>query len=196
MIAQLQTQTMDPQLSSEEYLAWEVEQDGKYEYENGAVLAMTGGSLNHNEGALALIVLLRNHLRGRGYRILGSDAKLAIDSHLYYYPDVVVSCDERDRNAHDYLEYPCFIAEIISPSTEARDRGIKQQNYMRIPTLKAYFLVDPEKFQVELYQRQEGSWSYVLVSGLERNVENPKIQIACFNLEFSLSILYENIDFT
>ena len=82
---------------------------------------------------LNLIVLIWNHLRGKGCRILGGDAKLmTVPSNVYYFPDMVVSCDSRDRYAKEFLQYPCLIAEVLSPSTESRDRGIKLRNYLKI----------------------------------------------------------------
>ncbi len=120
MIAVVKSAVMSP----EEYLDWEAQQDGKYEDEHGKIIAMTGGTLNHNEITINLLTLIKNHLRGRSYRILGSDAKLMTKTGAYYYPDVVVSCEERDRQAREFLQYPCLIAEILSPSTEARDRTL------------------------------------------------------------------------
>jgi Uma2 family endonuclease len=162
MIGQLSTQTTDAQtadlqLSPGDYLAWEAEQDTKHEYEGGKIVAMTGGTIPHSQVGANLSALLIPHLRGKKCKIAVSDAKVMIDSGKYYYPDLVISCDERDRNARNYIQYPCFIAEVLSPSTEARDRGIKQQNYMRIPTLDTYLLVDPDQYQVEIYERQEES---------------------------------------
>lgn len=194
MIAQLQPQTLDSQLSPEEYLAWEAEQESKHEYENGRIVAMTGGTVPHSQVAANLSALLVPRFRGKGCKVAVSDAKVMIGSGKYYYPDVVVSCDERDRNARDYLEYPCLIAEVISPTTESRDRGNKQQNYMRIPTLDAYLLVDSQRFQVELYERQEGSWKYVLIDSPDLRNEDTVVQIDHLKMEFSLAMLYENID--
>jgi len=194
MIAQLQS----PVLSPEEYLRWESEQDLRHEYENGEVIEVTGGTLNHNEIAVNLLTLIKNHLRGKGYRVLGSDAKLMTGSGIYYYPDVVVTCDDRDRFARDFLQYPTIIVEVLSPNTEARDRGIKQQNYMRIDTLQTYILITPEYPRVELYQRcSDLAWKYLSIAIDDLNVEknDPLIQINSIDLTFPLSLIYENIDF-
>ncbi len=194
MIAQIQTQPTNSPLSPEDYLAWEATQESKYEYEKGTIIAMTGGTVPHSQVMANFSALLVTHLRHKKCKVAVSDAKVVVKSEKYYYPDVVVSCDERDRQARDFFSYPCFIAEVISPSTEARDRGIKQQNYMRIPTLNQYLLVDPEQFQVDLYERQIGSWKYISINSPDIMVEDPLVQITSLELEFPLSRLYENID--
>ena len=111
--------------------------------------------------------------------------------------DVVVSCDDRDRSARDFLQYPCLIAEVLSPSTEGRDRGIKQRNYMQIDTLQTYIVIDPDRPIVETYQRHDRAWEYIstAIEGTSFASNDPLIQIASLGLEFSLSLLYENIDF-
>ncbi len=194
MVAIVKTEVMSP----EEYLLWETQQDGKYEYEHGEIIEMTGGTLNHNEITLMFISLLRNHLRGKGYRILGSDAKLMTKTGVYYYPDVVVSCDDRDRNAQDFLQYPCLIAEVISPSTEIRDRSIKQQNYLFIDTLQTYIIITPDAPIIEIYQRCiDQVWQYtpIAIEPTEFAQNDPLIHITSIDLKFPLSLLYENINF-
>jgi Uma2 family endonuclease len=201
MIAQPQyTSQQDDQLilSPEEYLIWESKQDSKYEYENGKIIAMTGGTIPHSQIPANLAALLIPHLRGKRCKVSISDAKVSIRSGKYYYPDVVVSCDERDRFSRDFLQYPILIAEVLSPTTESRDRGIKQQNYMTIETLQTYILITPELPRVEIYQRRDDrAWEYLSMAIAQTNFEqeDPLIHITNIDLEFPLSALYENIDF-
>lgn len=192
MIAQPQRDLL--KMSSEEYLAWEAEQESKHEYENGTIIAMTGGTIPHSQVAANFAALLIPHLRGKGCKVAISDAKVATPSGKYYYPDLVVTCDERDRIARDYLQYPCLVTEVLSPATEARDRGIKQQSYMRIPTLQTYILIDPDRPQVETYQRQNHAWEYTLIGSADLNTDTPIVNIHNFDLEFPLALLYENIN--
>jgi Uma2 family endonuclease len=125
-----------------EYLAWEEQQEIRYEYVDGEVYAMTGGTINHSQIAANLITILKNHLRGSGCRVLTSDAKVqTLAANSYSYPDVSVTCDERDRNASKYISHPCLIIEILSPSTEAYDRGNKFRRYRRSTSLQEYVLV-------------------------------------------------------
>ncbi len=200
MIAQPQQLTQQNDqliLSLEEYLAWESEQDSKYEYENGRIIAMTGGTVPHSQIPANLAALLIPHLRGKKCKVSVSDAKIFIRSGKYYYPDVVVSCDERDRFSRNFLEYPTLIAEVLSPTTESRDRGIKQQNYMVIDTLQTYVLITAEHPRIEIYQRLDRVWEYQSIAIAQTNFEqeDPLIHITSINLKFPLSSLYENIDF-
>jgi Uma2 family endonuclease len=200
MIAQPQyISPQDDQLimSPTEYLAWESEQDSKHEYENGRVIAMTGGTVPHSQIPANLSALLIPHLRGKGCKVSVNDAKVSIRSGKYYYPDVVVSCDERDRFSRDFLQYPTLIAEVLSPTTEARDRGIKQQNYMLIDTLQTYILINSERPRIEIYQRLDRAWEYISIAIEQTNFDqdDPLIHITSIDLQFPLSALYENIDF-
>lgn len=160
MVAQPQ-----PTLTPAQYLAWEAQEPFRYEYVSGQIWAMTGGTIPHNQIAVNLVALLRPHLRGRNCKVLSCDAKLAIsDNGPFYYPDVTVACDERDRTARDYIRFPCLTVEVLSESTEARDglktdsedhRGRKFRHYRQIETLQEYILIDPDLFMAECYRRNE-----------------------------------------
>ena len=109
----------------------------------------------------------------------------------------MVSCDERDRFSRDFLQYPTLIAEVLSPTTEARDRGIKQQNYMLIDTLQTYILINSERPRIEIYHRLDRAWEYISIAIEQTNFDqdDPLIHITSIDLHFPLSALYENIDF-
>ncbi len=127
-----------PRLTPQEYLEWEAQQPLRYEYFNGEVLAMAGGTLPHGDIALNLASLLRESLRGH-CKVRNSDAKVGItDSGPFTYPDLSISCDERDHTARQFIRYPCVIIEVLSPSTEAYDRGGKFALYRRLSTLQEY----------------------------------------------------------
>jgi Uma2 family endonuclease len=202
MIAQPQytqciSQQDDQFMSPAEYLAWESKQESKYEYENGKIIAMTGGTIPHSQIPANLAALLIPHLRGKRCKVSISDAKVSIRSGKYYYPDVVVACDDRDRFSRDFLQYPILIAEVLSPTTEARDRGIKQQNYMAIETLQTYILITSECPRIEIYQRRDRAWEYqsIAIAQTSFEQEDPLIHITSIDLQFPLSALYENVDF-
>ncbi|BBC25505.1 hypothetical protein ABRG53_3248 [Pseudanabaena sp. ABRG5-3] len=96
------------------------------------------------------------------------------------------------------MQYPCLIAEVLSPATEARDRGIKQQSYMLLDTLQTYILITPERPRIEIYQRRDDrAWEYmsIAIDGIDFEIDDPLIHIASLDLQFPLSIIYENIDF-
>jgi Uma2 family endonuclease len=102
MIASLQ-----PKMSVEEYLEWEPRQEERYEYVLGEIFAMTGGTIPHNDIAINLLTAVRSRVRTTGCRINMAGVKVQVNpSGLYYYPDVVVSCDSRDLNAHKLIRSP------------------------------------------------------------------------------------------
>ena len=115
-------------LSPDEYFEWEAKQEIRYEYINGDVFAMAGETIAHSMVAANLISLLRPHLRGKNFWVLGSDAKVGISpSGEFFYPDLLVTCDDRDRLQRGEADrksakavfYPKLIVEVLSPSTEA-----------------------------------------------------------------------------
>ena len=145
MIAVIQTQAM----TAEAYLEWEVQQPLKYEYLNGSPYGMTGGTIPHNDIVLNLYRALYPHLRAKGCRVNVADVKVQVlNNGPYFYPDLVVSCDDRDQRARQLIEHPCFIVEVLSPATEAFDRGEKFRRYRRSPSLQEYVLIDSETMSV------------------------------------------------
>jgi len=176
-------------MSPQEYLEWEERQDIKYEYVNGEVFAMTGGTLPHTTIALNLASALKNHLRGGFCRAFMADAKVAVsESGPFFYPDVVVSCDERDRQAIKFLQYPCLIVEVLSPSTEAYDRGAKFKQYRRMQTLQEYVLIDGEKMSIDCFRLNEkGIWE------LHSYEEGDEVDLATVNFRFPISLVYEDV---
>lgn len=158
MVGSLQPQKM----SIETYLDWEACQEVRHEYINGEIFAMTGGTVPHNDIALNLYRAIYPHVRSKGCRINVSDVKVQVSATSpYFYPDVVVSCDSRDLNARKFIQYPKLIVEVLSPGTEAKDRGDKFTSYRTIAALQEYVLINSEKASVECYRRGEGRmWLY------------------------------------
>ncbi|GFE67813.1 Uma2 family endonuclease [Chroococcus sp. FPU101] len=185
MVAIQDTYYMTP----EEYFIWEEQQPIKYEYIDGLVFAMTGGTIPHNEITINLATLIKNHLRGKKCKVLGTDAKVGIsEAGPFHYPDVMVSCDERDRQAIKVIEHPCLIIEVLSPSTEAFDRGKKFQNYRQIPSLKEYVLVSAEQMMIECFRlNAHGIWElYTYTQGEE-------LELNSINLRCVVDSIYEDV---
>ncbi|WP_204102508.1 MULTISPECIES: Uma2 family endonuclease [Spirulina sp. CCY15215] len=193
-----------PRLTPQEYLQWEVQQPLRYEYFNGEVFAMAGGTLPHADIALNLAILLREPLRGR-CKVRNSDAKVGItDEGPFTYPDLSISCDERDsrtetlcdRIARQFIRYPCVIIEVLSPSRSAydspsetlRDRGGKFALYRRLSTLQEYVLVSSETKTVEIFRRDAvGEWRFIPYS------EGDTIEFMSLGITLSLNAIYEDV---
>ncbi len=156
MIAQIKSSQMTP----EEYLEWEPTQEDRYEYVDGEVFAMTGGSKPQNRIALNLATALDGYLQNKGCEIYMADVKVqASPTSAYHYPDLVVTCDRREQNSNQFVQHPCLIIEVLSPSTEAYDRGNKFARYRKLETLQEYVLVESTTIGVECFWRNaEGLW--------------------------------------
>ncbi len=152
----------DNWISPEEYLRIDREsQDIKYEYMDGHIYAMVGGTLDHDQICNNIVVLLRQPLQGRCR--LFTNVRLQTPQTKYFYPDITVSCTPEDwqgRGREDTFHKPCLIMEVLSSSTEALDRGEKFAAYRRFPTLQEYVLINTKYQAVEVYQRQEDIWTY------------------------------------
>lgn len=195
MIAQLQNQRITPQ----EYLEWEEQQTIKYEYINGKIFAMTGGTLSHNSIAVNLTSALKNHLRGKGCKVFMADAKVGVSRQgPFHYPDVMVSCDPRDQRARKIIYHPCLLVEVLSPGTEAFDRGKKFRHYRRIDSLKEYVLIEPDKMNVECYRlNQVGKWELTSYSLEETRISGTELEVYLTSVDFRcpISLLYEDVVF-
>ena len=135
-------------------------QELRYEYIDGEVFAMTGGTIPHNRIACNLGTELDNFLADKGCDFYISDVKVQVsEAGPYHYPDVVVTCDDKDKQAIDMIRYPCLIVEVLSPSTEAFDRGKKFTRYRQSNTLQEYVLIESDEIGVECFRRNdEGLW--------------------------------------
>jgi len=146
-------------MDRDQYLRWEAEQPEKHEYLAGEIFAMVGVRREHALVALALGSLLRQRLKGSPCQAFVADMKLRVDAvDAYFYPDVMVTCDPRDRSAETAIAHPCLVIEVLSDSTAAFDRGQKFAAYRRLESLREFLLVDIEARRLELYRREGSHW--------------------------------------
>jgi Uma2 family endonuclease len=179
-------------LSPTEYLQLEEQSDFKHEYIDGEVYAIAGASDRHVTIAGNLLTAIRNHIRGSGCRVYMSDMKAKIDTaNRFFYPDVMVTCDERDKSNQNYKEYPCLIIEVLSDSTEAFDRGDKFSDYQQLDSLQEYILIGTKRQKVDCFRRNEaGFWVLQPYS-----LQNSAVWIQSVNLEIDFATVYEDVDF-
>ena len=160
-----------PYYTPEEYLERERLADYKSEYFAGEIFAMAGASRTHNLISNNVSASLTIQLRDRPCEVYANDMKVQADqSRQYSYPDVVVVCGEaqfRDGR-EDTLSNPIVIVEVLSPSTEANDRGEKFMRYRQIPSLTDYVLIAQNTRHVEHFVKQpDGSWRMTEADGEE-----------------------------
>jgi len=147
-----------PPFDADAYLAWEAEQPDKSEYIAGEVFAMVGVRREHAIVAGNVFASLREHLRGSPCLPFIADMKLHVaTADAFFYPDILATCDERDRRADLHVEHPKLIVEILSASTAAYDRGTKFAAYRQIAELEEYVLIDFETRRIEVFRRRPGN---------------------------------------
>jgi Uma2 family endonuclease len=178
-----------PQLTPEEYFIWEEKQLEKHEYIDGELYAMSGGSVNHGRIAIKFITMFDTHLENSGCIIGNSDIKInIINTNNYTYPDVSVTCDDRDKNTPNYFTYPCLIIEVLSASTEAYDRGAKFRMYRNNPILQDYLLVSSTSIEMDLYhQKNNGEWVIINYK------EGDAIELKSIDFSFAIEQVYRGL---
>lgn len=176
--------------SPEEYLAGERESPIKHEYRRGQIYAMVGAKKPHVIIASNLVRLLGNHLFDNDCIVLTSDIKVRLETaNCYYYPDVAVTCDERDLSSNeDFILYPSLIIEILSPTTANFDRGEKFADYQTATTLQEYVLVSQSQISIECFRKNEqGIW----VSQIYNSQE--EIYLASINFHCHINSIYQKV---
>jgi Uma2 family endonuclease len=179
--------------SPEEYLALERISPIKSEYYRGEIFAMAGASREHNLIAANLSRVIGNQLVDRPCETYVSDMRVCIEATgLYTYPDVVVVCGQRRfQDGHvDTLLNPTLLVEILSPSTEAYDRGTKFRHYRKIPSLREFVLISQDRMLVERYTRHEKSW---VLS--EFSLPDEVLRLESIDFQIPLDAIYARISF-
>jgi Uma2 family endonuclease len=179
----------------EEYFDLELASEEKYEYFDGEVFAMSGGSRDHEQIIANPLFALRTALRGRSCRVYPSNLRVKVPSQPpYRYPDLTALCGEprfETIGGVDALINPSLIVEVLSPTTEAYDRGDKFTHYKSIESFGEYLLVAQHRPHVTHYVRGEGGvWSYEEVNGLEGSLLIPTP-----NCRLELRDVYADVEF-
>lgn len=174
--------------TAEEYFALEEASDVRHEFFDGEVFAIVGASIVHNTIAGNIYIALRQGLRGQKCRVQMEAVRLAVEEGRYYaYPDVMVSCDSHDQRESQQLHSPLLIVEVLSPSTEVYDRGLKFNQYKKLPSLRHYLLVSQKAWLVEWFQLTEhGVWAHTALAEVDDFITIPEL-----NLTLTLADIYE-----
>ena len=179
-------------MTPEAFLEWEKTQTEKHEYLNGLVYevyAMVGARDAHVTTAGNVFALLKEHLRGGPCRVYISDMKLQIDAaNAYFYPDVFVTCDARDRAEDTCKRFPILVIEVLSDSTAGYDRGDKFATYRKVEGLREYVIIDPDSFTVDCFRRDVSNhWVLYAFEG------QATVEFESINLHVPVAALFENV---
>lgn len=178
----------------EEYFALEKVGDGRYEYWDGDIVSMAGGSLEHAIIGGNVFVSLTTQLKGRGCRPFNSEVGIKTPkAPPYRYPDASVVCGEVQREkieGIDVLLNPIIVVEVLSPRTESRDRNEKRKAYQALPDMREYLLFSQDAPHLTHYVKKGDLWTRKDYADLDVTVELPSI--AC---QLSLQDVYEGVVF-
>ena len=174
-----------PDMDVEDYLLLDTtSKTAKYEYLDGMLYMLAGGSNNHSIIAANITAILNYALRKTPCIVYSSDVRVKLSESRYVHPDVTISCDERDRQASNNVQYPRVIFEVLSPSTEVKDKGEKLLAYLDCSSLEEYILVDSRTVFVEVYHKDKNKWTSTITRS-----DDP-ILLQSISLEISLEDIY------
>ena len=190
-VARRYRETEKKSYTEDEYLEFERTSVGRWEYVNGEIRAMSGGSADHSTIAMNTGRALGNSLAPRGCRVFGSDMKVHTNHNTNTFPDISVVCGPLvfHRGRKDILTNPILVVEVLSGSTEAYDRGEKFLHYQTIPSLTDYLLVSQDEARALLYTRAGDLWQPCEVTGRVVEIYLPSVEMT-----LALSDVYALID--
>jgi Uma2 family endonuclease len=173
------------------YMDWEAQQPERHEWVDGEIFAMTGARDAHNQIAGNLYMALRVALRGTPCRAFISDMKLYVEAvDAVFYPDVLVTCDARDRGPEADLakRHPLLIVEVLSDSTAAYDRGRKFELYRRLQELQEVLFIAQDRMQLDLFRRNgQGRWE------LYPAAEGEVLRLESVGLDLAVAQVYQDV---
>ncbi len=179
----------------EEYLKLAESSPTKLEFRDGQIIDMAGASVEHNLIASNFIRELGNHFKGGPCKAVGSDQRVLAADDRYAYPDVTIFYGQAifdPRDGKMTISNPKVLIEVLSPTTEASDRGEKMIRYLNLPSLQEYFLVSQDKPQVLSYFREtDGRW--MLTPVVEKMSE--KAVFRSLGAQIPLSEIYSSVSF-
>ncbi|HYP41584.1 MAG TPA: Uma2 family endonuclease [Chloroflexia bacterium] len=183
--------------SPAEYLALERQAEYKSEYINGQIRAMSGASREHNLIAGNTFGEIRSQLRGGPCEAYVGDMRVKVSpTGMYTYPDVVAVCGERSfEDAEiDTLTNPTVVVEVLSPSTEAYDRGVKFAHYRKLASLQEYVLVAQDEVRIEHFTRSSGPGGQWMLTEMDDLAGT--LHLASIGCELALRDIYDRVEFS
>lgn len=167
------------------YLQGERSSEIRHEYVDGVVYAMAGASVNHNQITANMLTSLMIHLKGKECRPFSSDLLVKTGKERYRYPDVVVVCNEQFLDDYS-TDAPVLIVEVLSKGTRQRDRQEKRLEYLQLPSLMEYMLIEQDTVEVEVFRRSQGWQPSYYYWG-------DTIELESVNLSLSVTEIYERV---
>jgi Uma2 family endonuclease len=183
MIATLERGTKT-KLTEAEYLELERHSEVRHEFVDGRMLEMPGASKTHTRIVINITLAIAAAAHQKGCRFSAEGGQVRSTQGRFYYPDAMVACLESEDTYAE--EAPCFLLEVLSPSTEAKDRGLKFNEYTSMPSLKQYVLVAQDEQRLTVFTRGENDWRV-------QSITEGAIQVECLETELSLEQVYAGV---
>ena len=178
-----------PIFSLDDFLAWEQTQTERHEYVCGEVFSMVGARRVHGIVSLNIAAGLKAQLRGSPCRVFTESMQLKAAPNVLFYPDVFVTCDAADLRTELLFSAPTVVAEVLSPSTQAFDRGQKFSWYRRLASLREYLLVDPDSREMELFRRgADGLFTLHDLTGM------PQVELTSIGCSLPAEEIFDGLD--
>lgn len=176
-----------PNIQIDDYLFLDQSsQNARYEYLEGELRMLAGGSPDHSLITTNLTSILHRLLEDGPCLVYNSDMQLQLSESRYVYPDISMTCDPRDQEPEDKrIHYPSVVVEVLSPSTEATDRGKKLLYYQAHASIQEYVLADAQSIRIQVYRREKNRWAFVTY-GLGDTVD-----LESLGVRFSVSDVYK-----
>jgi Uma2 family endonuclease len=164
--------------------------EDRNEYIDGYIRVVPDSAPHHALIGANMCAILHTALAEQPYSVYPTRMRVQLSPSRYVYPDITVSCDEREQGDEKTLVYPRLFVEVLSPGTEAYDRGNKLRYYRECPTIQEYMLVDTQQPFIEVFKREENNfWTYhAFESG-------DIVELACLDVRFPASEAYRKVKF-
>lgn len=181
------SQAARTRITMAEFLEWEEQQEGKYEFDGYGIVAMTGGSAGHAAICVNLITALRNRLRGKLCRPYGSELKIEVAG-VIRYPDAFVVCTPVASDAY-VVDQPVVVFEVLSPSTATVDFTDKHDEYRDTPSVMRYVILRQDRAHATVFSRVNGLWSRDVLA------DGGTLVLGEIGIEIPMAELYEDLGF-
>ena len=182
----------DKLFTVDEYIEFEEKSDIRHEFHEGHLYAIEATSGAHNEIKQNVVALMRPVFRKKGCKIYDESVKLQlIENGKYVYPDVMLTCDEQDKNSIFIMKSPSIVVEVLSKSTANYDRSMKFELYRGIRSIQYYLMIESRWQSIELYSRTEKKnfWTYQSFYEPSDIIEFPKL-----DFQITFEDVYEGLD--
>ncbi len=180
-----------PVMTVEDYFEWELRQERKHEYIDGAVYEMPGVHINHDAITVNIIYLFISCLDRLRFALHTAEMRVQVSPSRYVYPDLTIVRGRSvtsDANRYNLIN-PYVVLEVTSPSSEDRDRHYKLDYYYEVPSIEGYLIVDQDRIGAELHTRDDSGWQRQAFDELD-----DVISLAMLNCELPLAEIYRGIE--